>query len=117
MTAPRRDDRRTGADATFRRRVEGVVASLQPGEVVSYGDVAGEAGYPGAARAVGRILATPVSDELPWWRVVTSTGRLVPGYEARHARLLRAEGIQIRDGKVVTGPGSRRSGRRGKGIG
>jgi methylated-DNA-protein-cysteine methyltransferase related protein len=87
----------------FRRRVEAVVATLQPGEVVSYGDVAAEAGFPGAARAVGRIMANPSpGSRLPWWRVVTSTGRLVPGLEARHARLLRAEGVPVRDGRVPT---------------
>jgi methylated-DNA-protein-cysteine methyltransferase related protein len=85
----------------FRRRVEKVVAGLQPGEVVSYGDVAAEAGFPGAARAVGRIMANPLpGSSLPWWRVVTSTGRLVPGLEARHTRLLRAEGVTVRDGHV-----------------
>jgi methylated-DNA-protein-cysteine methyltransferase-like protein len=86
----------------FRTRVEAVVAGLRRGEVVSYGDVAAEAGYPGAARAVGAILAHPVrGSPLPWWRVVTATGRLVPGHEAEHARRLRAEGVAIVDGKVA----------------
>jgi methylated-DNA-protein-cysteine methyltransferase related protein len=94
----------------FRARVEAVVATLKPGEVVSYGDVAEEAGFPGAARAVGMVMATPgPGRELPWWRVVTSTGRLVPGLEARHARLLRSEGVALRDGKVAMPP--RRAGR------
>ena len=74
--------------------------SIGPGEVVSYGDVAAEAGFPGAARAVGRILATADHD-VPWWRVVTATGRLVPGHEAEHARRLRAEGVEVADGHVV----------------
>jgi methylated-DNA-protein-cysteine methyltransferase-like protein len=86
----------------FRARVEAVVAALAAGEVVSYGDVAAEAGFPGAARAVGAILANPASGgDLPWWRVVTSTGRLVPGHEKDHARRLRAEGVAIVDGKVA----------------
>jgi len=85
----------------FRARVEGVVASLKSGEIVSYGDVAAEAGQPGAARAVGRIMATPEPGrELPWWRVVTATGRLVPGHETEHARRLAAEGITIANGHV-----------------
>ena len=92
----------------FRARVEAVVAALQPGEVVSYGDVADEAGFPGAARAVGSILANPQPGRaLPWWRVVTANGRLVPGHEAEHARRLGAEGIQIVTGRVA------RPGRRG----
>jgi len=32
---------------------------------------------------------------LPWWRVVTATGRLVPGNEPEHARRLRAEGVPV----------------------
>lgn len=75
--------------------------ALSPGEVVSYGDIAAEAGFPGAARAVGMVMANPAPGRsLPWWRVVTATGRLVPGLEARHARLLRAEGVAVKNGRV-----------------
>jgi methylated-DNA-protein-cysteine methyltransferase-like protein len=80
--------------------VRAVVGGLRPGEVVTYGDVAAEAGAPGSARAVGRLLSTDASDDLPWWRVVTATGRLVPGHERRHARLLRAEGVRVRGDRV-----------------
>ena len=41
----------------FEARVIAVLRALVPGEVVSYGDVAEDAGFPGRARAVGRILA------------------------------------------------------------
>ena len=76
-----------------------VVQALEPGEVVSYGEVAEQAGYPGAARAVGNLLKA--EDGLPWWRVVTADGRLVPGSERRQARLLQAEGIEVRRGRVA----------------
>jgi methylated-DNA-protein-cysteine methyltransferase related protein len=79
--------------------VEAVVAAIRPGEVLTYGEVAAEAGRPGAARAVGQVLRR--SSGLPWWRVVTATGRLVPGAEADHGRRLRAEGVVVRDGHVV----------------
>ena len=82
------------------QEIVAVIASLEPGEVVSYGDVAAQAGFPGAARGVGAVLAGPDSDGLPWWRVVTSTGRLVPGHEVEHARRLRAEGVEVVDGRV-----------------
>src|SRR6516162_9771757 len=62
---------------SFRARVVEVITNLGSGEVVSYGDVAGQAGFPGAARGVGSVLAS--SDGLPWWRVVMSDGRLAPG--------------------------------------
>ncbi len=79
--------------------VEKVLLALEPGEVVTYGEVATEAGYPGRARAVGRILATS-GGAYPWWRVVNASGRLVPGHEEEHARRLAAEGVELRNGRV-----------------
>jgi methylated-DNA-protein-cysteine methyltransferase related protein len=70
-----------------------VVARLGPGEIATYGEIAEEAGHPGAARAVGGVMAR--SDDLPWWRVVTATGRLVPGHEVEQARRLRREGLPV----------------------
>jgi methylated-DNA-protein-cysteine methyltransferase-like protein len=90
----------------FEQAVVRVLHSLRPGDVVTYGEVAAEAGFPGAARAVGRILAT-TDDDLPWWRVVTTTGRLVPGHEDDHARRLRAEGVVVAGGRVVAGDAER----------
>lgn len=89
-----------GTRPEFRRRVCEVLDALREGEVTSYGEVAEHAGYPRAARAVGALLAVS-GGTLPWWRVVTSTGRLVPGLEAEQARLLQREGVALRDGRVV----------------
>ena len=83
----------------FVERVRRVVAAVPHGQVVTYGEVAEEVGSPGAARAVGNVMAR--SDGLPWWRVVTGAGRLVPGHEAEQARRLRSEGITVRNGRVV----------------
>ena len=83
----------------FESRVIAVLQSLAPGDVVSYGEVAEDAGYPGRARAVGNVLAS--RDGLPWWRVVTAQGRLVPGHERRQATLLRTEGRVVRANRVV----------------
>lgn len=82
----------------FVERVCQVISALPPGTVVTYGEVAEEAGRPGAARAVGHVLAT--TEGLPWWRVVTATGRLVPGNEAEHERRLVAEGARVVGGRV-----------------
>ena len=87
------------AERNFVTEVARVLHETVPGDVLTYGDVADSAGFPGAARAVGRALAS--SADLPWWRVVTSTGRLVPGLEPEHARLLRSEGVKIRNGRVA----------------
>jgi methylated-DNA-protein-cysteine methyltransferase-like protein len=91
---------RGGQDAggRFERRVTKVIRELRPGEVATYGEVAEEAGYPGAARAVGNVLAR--GGGLPWWRVVSASGRLVPGHEMEHARRLRAEGVRVERGRI-----------------
>lgn len=88
-------------DSEFTAAATRVVEGLEPGEVVSYGEVAEQAGFPGAARAVGNLLKA--SDGLPWWRVVTASGRLVPGGEQRQAELLRAEGVRVENGRVIAG--------------
>jgi methylated-DNA-protein-cysteine methyltransferase-like protein len=84
-------------------RVLAVLRALVSGEVVSYGDVADDAGFPGRARAVGHLLATTEVD-VPWWRVVTSNGRLVPGHETTQAQRLRAEGARVVGARVVEAP-------------
>ena len=89
----------------FSEEVASVLMSLEPGEVVSYGEVAEEAGFPGAARAVGNLVRT--TPGLPWWRVVARSGRLAPGHEKRQAELLRAEGVMIVDGRVRMGKNQR----------
>ena len=86
----------------FRDRVDAAVGSLAPGEVTTYGDIAAQVGRPGAARAVGRVLAG--SEGLPWWRVVTAGGRLVPGMEGEHARRLASEGVDVENNRVIGPP-------------
>jgi len=82
----------------FSNEVAAVILRLEPGEVVSYGEVADEAGFPGAARAVGNLVrSTP---GLPWWRVVAKSGRLAPGHEQQQAELLRSEGVTVANGRV-----------------
>ena len=85
------------------QRIVDVIVALGEGEVVSYGDVADDAGFPGRSRAVGSLLAGTDLD-LPWWRVVRSDGRLATDPAAGQAALLRAEGVTVRDGRVVDAP-------------
>ena len=87
-------------DGDFEDRVTAVLAGLAPGTVMTYGEVAAEAGAPGAARAVGNLLARSGA-ELPWWRVVRASGRLATGKEQDQARRLRAEGVTVRGHRVV----------------
>jgi methylated-DNA-protein-cysteine methyltransferase related protein len=88
------------------RRIVDVILALQPGEVVSYGDIADVAGYPRQSRLVGRILSTSEL-ELPWWRVVNSAGRLVPGHEREQSALLRGEDVVVCAGHVRSAPHGR----------
>ena len=81
------------------RRILDVIHSLREGEVVTYGDIAEDAGYPKRSRLVGHILAN-TDEEVPWWRVVNSDGRLVPGHEREQAAQLRSEGVKVSDGRV-----------------
>lgn len=93
---PRRDD-------SFEDAVGRVLDALEPGDLTTYGEVAAEAGFPGAARAVGRLLATS-GGRWPWWRVVAASGRLVPGHEAAHAEHLAAEGHDVINGRIRPRP-------------
>jgi len=65
-----------GATA-FQRRVWLVVRDIPCGETRSYGQVARQAGSPGAARAVGRAMAAnPLPIVVPCHRVIGSGGSL-----------------------------------------
>ena len=78
-----------------------VLVSVAPGTVESYGAVARDAGHPRQARLVGRILSHwSETYDLPWWRVVDASGRLVPGHEREQAELLAREGVVVRAGRV-----------------
>ena len=72
------------------------LGTVGPGEVVTYGELAVEAGAPGQSRLVGRILGEGHPD-VPWWRVVNASGRLVPGHEREQRRRLTAEGVEVTD--------------------
>lgn len=82
------------------------VASLKEGEVVSYGDVAAKAGRPDAPRAAGALLSKSMAS-LPWWRVVYSSGKLAPCDPETQQEKLEAEGVVVKNGRVVSAPAGR----------
>jgi len=86
---------------SFEDAVIEIVDGIPSGETSTYGEVAEEAGFPGAARAVGNVMRTVPG--LPWWRVITTTGRLVPGLETEHTQRLRSEGVLVKNGRVSMG--------------
>jgi methylated-DNA-protein-cysteine methyltransferase-like protein len=85
----------------YQEDVLAVIAALEPGGVMTYGEIALEAGHPGSARAISAVLKAV--ENLPWWRVVASNGRLIPGHEADHAQRLRSEGVTVIGGRVSMG--------------
>lgn len=92
------------------------VSRIPPGRVATYGDVARLAGAPGAARAVGNVLARADRPGLPYHRVVAAGGQL-GGYSdlALKRALLAAEGLEVTARRVrgfarVRWIGSRRAG-------
>lgn len=62
-------------ETRFQADVRRIVRSIPRGQTLTYGEVAREAGRPGAARAVGQVMATnPVPPLVPCHRVVATTG-------------------------------------------
>lgn len=82
--------------------VRALVASIPPGRVSTYGDIACAAGL-SSPRIVGWIMSTDSSD-LPWHRVIGATGRPAPHLASRQLELLRAEGVMAVDGRVRLAP-------------
>ena len=85
------------AEASFRERVEAVVAQIPRGRVMTYGQLAALCGNARAARIVGGI-AHFGDPNLPWQRVVNKRGGLASGYpggRSGHAQVLEAEGVKI----------------------
>ncbi|MFX0575481.1 MGMT family protein [Nocardia nepalensis] len=79
-------------------RVRELVATVPRGRVVTYGDIAAAAGL-STPRTVGWIMRTDSAD-LPWHRVIGAGGRPAAHLADRQLRLLAAEGVPIRDGRV-----------------
>lgn len=78
----------------FQRSVLEAISKIPAGETMTYGEVAAAAGKPGAARAVGNVMAhNPIPLMLPCHRVVASNGLggFTGGLEVKR-KLLKLEG-------------------------
>jgi O-6-methylguanine DNA methyltransferase len=87
----------------FGRQVLDACRCIKAGSTMSYGQLARSIDHPGAARAVGQILArNPVPLIIPCHRVLAADGRMngfsAPGGIATKARLLTLEGVAVKGG-------------------
>ena len=87
------------------RRIYEAVKRIPQGKVASYGQVARMAGNPKMARAVGNALhRNPDPETIPCYRVVNAKGELSGefafGGAGIQAKLLRGDGIAVKDGRV-----------------
>ena len=91
---------------SFKERVYEETARVPRGAVSTYGEIAVMAGHPGAARAVGNALHdNPYEGVIPCHRVVNASGRPAANFgfggPEEQLRLLREEGVEILNGRVV----------------
>lgn len=88
----------------FSLRVIEIIKSIPPGKVCSYGRIATLAGTPRGARQVARLLhSSSKKHNMPWHRVVNSTGGISLDGDAGliQRALLEAENVEFTaSGKV-----------------
>ena len=87
------------------KRIYEAVKKIPKGCVATYGQIAQMAGNKGMARAVGNALhKNPDPDNIPCYRVVNSKGELSGAFAfggaERQEELLKADGIEVINGKV-----------------
>jgi methylated-DNA-protein-cysteine methyltransferase-like protein len=76
-------------DTSLYQRIYALVKQIPPGEVASYGHLAGLAGT--TPRVVGFALAAlPAQTDVPWQRVINSQGRISARKDSDRADLQRA---------------------------
>lgn len=83
----------------FTEEVIRIIKHIPRGKVMTYGQIAGEAGSPRGARQVVRILHSMSEKyDLPWHRVMNAKGELpnIAGMKPfRQKNLLEAEGVEV----------------------
>ena len=91
----------TKIDEDFMHDVLNIVDLIPLGRVATYGQIARMIGRPRNARLVGKALGKSGGyGKHPCHRVVTATGRLVPGW-IDQGQMLAAEGIPFKDANHV----------------
>lgn len=89
----------------FNRRVYDIARAIPPGQTLTYGEVAGKLGEPGAARAVGQALGhNPFAPIVPCHRVLAA-GRRPGGFSAGGGVATKLRMLQIEKAQLGDGPG------------
>lgn len=87
----------------FTRNVIEIIQNIPEGKVMTYGQIARNAGDPWGARQVVRILNSMSGTcSLPWHRVINAKGEIGLGGEGgdEQAFRLMAEGVRVENGKI-----------------
>ena len=87
------------------RRIWETIRDIPQGSVANYGQIAEIAGIPRGARQVAYALRVAPPDlELPWYRVITSSGKIAFDPDSRQFRTqrdrLQEEDVPVINGKV-----------------
>ena len=86
-------------DMDLAHRMLDVVAQIPAGRVATYGDVAARAGS-ASPRLAGFVLSQLADEETPWHRVLRANGTPAARLAAEQIRRLRAENVEVVDGRV-----------------
>jgi alkylated DNA nucleotide flippase Atl1 len=86
-------------DMDLAHRMLDVVAHIPAGRVATYGDVAARAGS-ASPRLAGFVLSQLAEEETPWHRVLRANGTPAAHLAAEQIRRLRAENVEVVDGRV-----------------
>ena len=92
-------------DSQKAEKIWQTVLRIPAGKVASYGQIADLAGMPGRARLVGKVLGyAPQSLDVPWYRVLRSSGQLAFAAGSEQAEkqkgLLQDEGVTVLRNRV-----------------
>ncbi|WP_153731113.1 MGMT family protein [Sporosarcina obsidiansis] len=86
---------------TFTERVVSIIQQIPSGRIMTYGQVAAEAGNPRGARQVVRVLHSMSRKyDLPWHRIINAKGGISTPENAEEKgrtqrELLTSEGVQF----------------------
>lgn len=88
----------------FTLKVIQTIKRIPPGKVMTYGQIAAQAGSPRAARQVARLLhSMSAKYDLPWHRVVNAGGTISiqnKEHQRMQREMLQSEGVEFTGPKI-----------------